>query len=29
MVGTNSGSLAFFDIETGKCVGTFVQESGD
>ena len=29
MVGTNSGSLAFFDIETGKCVGTYIQDVGE
>jgi hypothetical protein len=29
MVGTNAGSLAFFDIETGKCVGTYIQDTGE
>jgi hypothetical protein len=26
MVGTSSGNLAFFDIETGKHVGSFTQD---
>jgi hypothetical protein len=27
MVGTNVGNLAFFDIETGKNAGTFLNET--
>jgi len=26
MVGTNAGALTFFDIETGKCVGSYLQD---
>ena len=29
MVGTNAGALTFFDIESGTCVGSYLQDANE